>query len=65
MIDEFDTLQDLFSQQYASSRAEGLTYLALVKMGQGRDETLKDFMDHFNQIVRQVKDVGKKFILRS
>lgn len=54
-IDGFDTLP----------RTEGLTYLAFVKIRQGRKETLKYFMDHFNRTVRQVKDVGRKFILSS
>lgn len=47
-IDGFTTLRNLFSQQYASSMAPSLTYLALVKLRKGREETLKMFMDRFN-----------------
>ncbi|XP_047154210.1 uncharacterized protein LOC124825602 [Vigna umbellata] len=52
-------------QQFASNRAEDSTYLELVKMNQRKEETLKDFMDRFNKMVRQVRDVGPKYILRS
>lgn len=64
-VDGFGTLHNLFDQQYTSSRAQSLTYLTLVKIRQGNEETLKDFMDRFNRTVRQVKDVRRKFILSS
>ncbi|XP_017441044.1 uncharacterized protein LOC108346478 [Vigna angularis] len=62
-IDGFGTLRNLFGQQYASSKPQELTYLALLKMRQATGETLRDFMDRFNRTVRQVKDVDRKFIL--
>lgn len=36
-----------------------------MKIRQKTDEDLKDFMDHYNRTVRQVKDVGKEFVLSS
>ncbi|XP_047181876.1 uncharacterized protein LOC124848277 [Vigna umbellata] len=61
--DRFATLRYLFNQQYASNRTQGLTYLALVRMRQGREETLKAFMDRFNQTVRQIRNVDQKLII--
>lgn len=61
--DCFNTLRNLFGQQYASSRVQSLTYLTLMKIKQRKDETLKDFMDRYNKTVRQVKVV--EFVLSS
>lgn len=47
-IDGFGTLCNLLGQQYASNRTQGMTYPALVKIRQGKKETLKEFMDWFN-----------------
>ncbi|WVZ20914.1 hypothetical protein V8G54_008236 [Vigna mungo] len=62
-IDGFATLRQLFSQQYASNRTQGLTYTALVRMRQGKEETRKMFMDRFNQIARRVRNVDQRFIV--
>ncbi|WVY94664.1 hypothetical protein V8G54_033752 [Vigna mungo] len=53
-IDSFATLRQLFNQQYASSKAPGLTYTALVRMKQGKEESLKVFMDQFNRTARLI-----------
>lgn len=62
-VDGFATLRHLFTQQYTSSRVRGLMYMALVRMRQGRDETLKTFMGRFNQIARQVSNVDQRLII--
>ncbi|WVZ19433.1 hypothetical protein V8G54_006755 [Vigna mungo] len=54
-VDEFATLRHLFTQQYTSSRA----------MRQGREETLKTFMDRFNQTARQVRNVDQRLIINA
>lgn len=41
------------------------SYLALISIKQGKDESLKDFMDRYNKTVRQVKEVSKEFVLNS
>ncbi|XP_014501625.1 uncharacterized protein LOC106762304 [Vigna radiata var. radiata] len=62
-IDGFVTLRHFFSQQYASNRSRGLTYTTLVRMKQGRDESLKGFMERFNQTARQVRNVDQRLIV--
>ncbi|XP_014491061.1 uncharacterized protein LOC106753722 [Vigna radiata var. radiata] len=62
-IDGFVTLRQLFSQQYASNRSRGLTYTALVRMKQGREESLKGFMERFNRTARQVRNVDQRLIV--
>ncbi|XP_014522255.1 uncharacterized protein LOC106778781 [Vigna radiata var. radiata] len=62
-IDGFVTLRQLFSQQYASNCSRGLTYTALVKMKQGREESLKGFMERFNRTARQVRNVDQRLIV--
>lgn len=36
-----------------------------MKIRQGKDEKLKDFMNRFNKTVCQVKDMGRNFTLSS
>ncbi|XP_014511507.1 uncharacterized protein LOC106770197 [Vigna radiata var. radiata] len=62
-IDSFTTLRQMFSQQYASSKTPGITYTALVRMRQGRDESLKMFMDRFNRTARQVRNADQRLIV--
>ncbi|XP_022637925.1 uncharacterized protein LOC111241862 [Vigna radiata var. radiata] len=62
-IDGFVTLRQLSSQQYASNRSRGLTYTALVRMKQGREESLKGFMERFNRTAQQVRNVDQRLIV--
>ncbi|XP_014521982.1 uncharacterized protein LOC106778524 [Vigna radiata var. radiata] len=62
-IDGFATLRQLFSQQYVSNRTPGVTYNALVRLRQGRDEPLKTFMDRFNRTARQVRNADQRMIV--
>lgn len=62
-IDSFATLRQLFGQQYASNQARGLTYTTLVRMRQGRDKSLKMFMDRFNKTTRQVRNADQRLIV--
>lgn len=59
-IDSFGTLRNLVGQQYASSQTPVVTYTALVRMKQGRDESLRAFMERFNRIARQVRNVDQR-----
>lgn len=62
-IDSFATLRQLFGQQYASNKTPGVTYTALVRMRQGRDESLRTFIDRFNRTARQVRNVDQRLIV--
>lgn len=63
IVDGFATLRQLFTHQYASSRTQGLTYMTFVGMKQGREETLRMFMDRFNQTACQVGNVDQRLII--
>ncbi|XP_014517192.1 uncharacterized protein LOC106774662 [Vigna radiata var. radiata] len=62
-IDGFATLRQLFSQQYVSNRTPGVTYTTLVRMRQGREESLKTFMDRFNRTAQQVRNADQRMIV--
>ncbi|XP_014492708.1 uncharacterized protein LOC106755126 [Vigna radiata var. radiata] len=62
-IDSFTTLRQMFSQQYASNKVPGVTYTALVRMRQGRDESLRAFIYRFNRTARQVRNVDQRLIV--
>ncbi|XP_014515523.1 uncharacterized protein LOC106773338 [Vigna radiata var. radiata] len=62
-IDGFVTLRHLFTQQYASNRSRGLTYTALVRMKQRREESLKEFMERFNRTARQVRNADQRLVV--
>ncbi|WVY91884.1 hypothetical protein V8G54_037398 [Vigna mungo] len=44
-VDNFETLRNLFEQQFAFSKAQNLTYMELTKIMQRKDEGMRDFMD--------------------
>ncbi|XP_014499470.1 uncharacterized protein LOC106760563 [Vigna radiata var. radiata] len=62
-IDCFATLRRLFSQQYISSKTPGMTYTALMRIKQGREESLKTFMERFNRTTRQVRNIDQRLII--
>ncbi|XP_014524451.1 uncharacterized protein LOC106780663 [Vigna radiata var. radiata] len=62
-IDSFATLRRLFNQQYISNKTPGMTYTALMRIRQGREETLKGFMERFNRTARQVRNVDQRLIV--
>ncbi|XP_014490823.1 uncharacterized protein LOC106753517 [Vigna radiata var. radiata] len=62
-IDSFAILRRLFSQQYISSKTPGMTYTTLMRIRQGREETLKGFMERFNRMARQVRNVDQRLIV--
>ncbi|XP_022634739.1 uncharacterized protein LOC106756924 [Vigna radiata var. radiata] len=62
-IGNFAELRQLFTQQYATNKTPGVTYTTLVRMRQGRDESLKLFMDRFNRTARQVRNADQRLIV--
>ncbi|XP_014506404.1 uncharacterized protein LOC106766165 [Vigna radiata var. radiata] len=62
-IGNFAELRQLFTQQYAANKTPGMTYTALVRMRQGRDESLKSFMDRFSHTARQIRNADQRLIV--
>ncbi|XP_014499028.1 uncharacterized protein LOC106760112 [Vigna radiata var. radiata] len=62
-IGNFAELRQLFTQQYAANKTPGMTYTALVRLRQGRDESLKSFMDRFSRTARQVRNADQRLIV--
>jgi len=62
-IDSFKTLVSLFTTQFATSRPHHLTSIALVNIRQGRSEPLWAFMDLFNQVILQIRNLNSEVAL--
>lgn len=62
-VDSFATLRQMFTRQYAFSRTPAITYTALIRMRQGKDEPLKMFMKRFNKAARQVHNADQRLIV--
>ncbi|XP_047149708.1 uncharacterized protein LOC124821808 [Vigna umbellata] len=57
-IENFARLQRLFNRQFAISSTQNLTVFELVFLTQGKEETLRAFMDRYQKIVRRVKGLS-------
>ncbi|XP_017423558.2 uncharacterized protein LOC108332762 [Vigna angularis] len=64
-VDCFATVGTLFRKQYATNRRPEMTPAELVKTKQEKDETLKAFMQRYNETARCVKDVNHTFIINN
>ncbi|XP_017434642.1 uncharacterized protein LOC108341476 [Vigna angularis] len=62
-VDCFATVEALFRKQYAANKRPEMTPAELVNTKQGKDETLKAFMQRYNETARRVKDVNHTFII--
>jgi len=62
-IDSFKTLVSLFTTQFATSRPRHLTSIALVNIRKGRSESLRAFMDQFNQVALQIRNLNSEVAL--
>lgn len=62
-IDCFDIVITLFRSQYFVNRKEDVTAVELVNIRQGKGETLRAFMQRYNEVARCVKDVNHTFII--
>ncbi|XP_047158822.1 uncharacterized protein LOC124829371 [Vigna umbellata] len=62
-VDCFATVEALFRKQYAINRRPEMTPAELVNTKQEKDETLKAFMQRYNETARRVKDVNHTFII--
>ncbi|XP_017416695.1 uncharacterized protein LOC108327512 [Vigna angularis] len=62
-VDCFATIETLFRKQYATNRKSEMTAAELVNTKQEKDETLKPFMQRYNETARRVKDINHTFII--
>ncbi|XP_047165734.1 uncharacterized protein LOC124834942 [Vigna umbellata] len=62
-IENFAGLQRLFNQQFTANSTQDLTVFELVTLKQGKEETLRAFMDRYQKTVRQVKGLSLKLSL--
>ncbi|XP_014499172.1 uncharacterized protein LOC106760216 [Vigna radiata var. radiata] len=63
-IQSFEGLKEMFGRQFAGSRAEDPTVFELSNLRQGKDETLKAFMDRYQKMVRRVKGLNVELALQ-
>ncbi|XP_017405394.1 uncharacterized protein LOC108318916 [Vigna angularis] len=54
-IENFARLKQLFIRQFATNSTQDLTVFELVTLKQGKEETLRAFMDRYQKTVRRVK----------
>ena len=57
-IDSFERLASLFTIQFATSRPHQLTSLAVVNIRQEKKESLRAFMERFNRMTLEIKDLN-------
>ncbi|XP_020235170.1 uncharacterized protein LOC109815012 [Cajanus cajan] len=57
-IDSFNTLSSQFTIQFATSRPHSLTSLSLVSLRQDKKESLRTFMDRFNKVALEIRDLN-------
>ncbi|XP_014511777.1 uncharacterized protein LOC106770485 [Vigna radiata var. radiata] len=62
-IDNFRTVITLFKKQYAINRKDEVTPTDLVNIKQGKDETLRAFVQRYNEATRRAKGVNHDFII--
>jgi len=62
-IDSFKTLVNLFTTQFATSKPHYLTSIALVNIQQGKGESLRAFMERFNQVALQIRNLNSEVTL--
>jgi len=62
-VDSFKTLVNMFTTQFATSRPHHLTSITLVNIRQGRNESLQAFMDKFNQVALQIRNLNSEVTL--
>ncbi|XP_047160394.1 uncharacterized protein LOC124830663 [Vigna umbellata] len=63
-IENFVGLQCLFNRQFASNSTQDLTVFELVTLKQGKEETLRAFMDRYQKTVRRVKGLSLELALQ-
>ncbi|XP_014506386.1 uncharacterized protein LOC106766145 [Vigna radiata var. radiata] len=62
-VDSFRTVISLLKKQYAINRRDEITPVDLVNIKQGKDETLRAFIQRYNEVARRAKGVTHDFII--
>ncbi|XP_047146964.1 uncharacterized protein LOC124819483 [Vigna umbellata] len=62
-IENFTGLKRLFNRQFAANSTQDLTVFELVTLKQGKEETLRAFMDRYQKTVRRVKALSPELAL--
>ncbi|XP_020230719.1 uncharacterized protein LOC109811380 [Cajanus cajan] len=57
-IDSFNTLSSQFTIQFATSRPHNLTSLSLISLRQDKKESLRTFMNRFNKVALEIRDLN-------
>ncbi|XP_014523581.1 uncharacterized protein LOC106779884 [Vigna radiata var. radiata] len=63
-IKNFEGLRRMFGRQFSSSNTQDTSIFYLVNLKQGREETLKAFMDRYQELVHRVKGLTTKLALQ-
>ncbi|XP_068492311.1 uncharacterized protein [Phaseolus vulgaris] len=63
-IDCFDTLATKFGAQFTTSRPHHLTSIALVNIRQEKSESLRAFMDKFNKMVLDIRNLSPEVAMQ-
>ncbi|XP_052724086.1 uncharacterized protein LOC128193930 [Vigna angularis] len=62
-IENFAGLKQLFIRQFAANSTQDLTVFELVNLKQGKEETLRAFIDRYQKTVRRVKALSPELAL--
>ncbi|XP_014522195.1 uncharacterized protein LOC106778720 [Vigna radiata var. radiata] len=62
-VDSFRTVITLFKKHYAINRRDEITPAELVNIKQGKDKTLRAFIQRYNEAARRAKGVNHEFII--
>ncbi|XP_014524092.1 uncharacterized protein LOC106780328 [Vigna radiata var. radiata] len=62
-IENFKSLGEMFKRQFAASSMEDVTVVDLMNLKQGKEESLKSFMDRYQKTVRRVKGLSLELAL--
>ncbi|XP_014492459.1 uncharacterized protein LOC106754903 [Vigna radiata var. radiata] len=63
-IGDFKSLGDMFKNQFAACRTQDSMVVDLMNLKQGKDESLKVFMDRYQKTVRQVRGLSVELALQ-
>ncbi|XP_017428687.1 uncharacterized protein LOC108336732 [Vigna angularis] len=63
-IENFAGFQRMFSHKFAGSSTQDLTIFELVTLKQGKEETLRAFMDRYQKTVRRVKGLSLELVVQ-
>ncbi|XP_014501843.1 uncharacterized protein LOC106762442 [Vigna radiata var. radiata] len=63
-IENFKSLGEMFKKQFAACSAEDVTIVDLMNLRQGKEESLKVFMDRYQKTIRRVKGLSLELALQ-